>query len=118
MKREHQTVVFFVSLFVTLVLVGAIFCPINSSLSAQNVSQACGISGILLRADGSVIVDGWKDYSASRIANPNAPMPTIESRDLPNTIHLGKNLVPKTLICFEEGLGSHCVTIEQLRKVK
>lgn len=120
MKREYKVVTFFVSMFLTMIALGVLFCPINSSLSAQNVSQACGISGILLRADGSVIVDGWKDYTASRMGmvNPSSPMPAIESKDLPTTVHLGKNLVPKTLVCFEEGLGSHCLTIEQLRKVK
>lgn len=76
------------------------------------------MSGIMLRADGSVIVDGWKDYSASRIANPSEALPVITSLNMPSAVHLGKNLVDKTPVCFEGAMGSHCVTLETLRKVK
>lgn len=98
------------------IICGAILFAFVAAANPQNVSQACGISGIMLRADGSVVVDGWKDYSASRIANPSNPV--IESKDMPTAIHLGKNLSPLTPVCFEDATGSHCIKLEVARKVK
>jgi len=108
-------------LIVALVFIGIVVIGFNYSFGyteakEQNNAQACGISGIILRADNSVVIDGWKDYSASRIANPSNPV--IEFKHAPSAVHLGRNLSDGTLICLESALGSSCKTIEEYRKGK
>jgi len=106
------------AIFCFIIIVGTIYVPITPIYGneSQNNAQACGISGIILRADNSIVIDGWKDYSASRIANPSNPV--IEFKNAPSGVHLGKNLVGETPVCFEDTMGSHCILLSVLRKVK
>lgn len=121
LKRFSGIMVAIIFLIMIFIVVMKSDTSVTSIKAAeQQMAQTCSSSGILLRSDGSVIVDGWKDYSGfSRMTAPNMPPSSaMEAKDAPSSIMLGKNLIDKTLICFEDNTGSRCVALEQLRKVK
>lgn len=79
------------------------------------VSMVCG-QGVLLKNDGSVMIDGWKQYPNAIFPNPpNAPIPPSEWKDGPVRVTFGLSLIDTTPICWETKEGSKCTTMKSIR---
>ena len=112
----------FLIMFVTIIVLGTAY-GFPTYAKGQNFSQTCNSTGILIRSDGTVLLDTWKDFSGMRSPVPPpmgaTSMPqNFQAVDLPLTVILGKSLNDKVKVCIETDNGSHCVLLEQVRKVK
>lgn len=109
---RYSVLVFFFS-FAILVIKGVAHDKEQLGAPAGPFNSSGYTPQLLLRGDGSVIVDGWKQLSvSSQIGQP------VESQ-YPTSIILGSSLNDSTPICFEvKGQGSSCVVLGELRKVK
>lgn len=105
----------FVILFVGLAVIMTINSPFHvSAANTQEMSQVCG-QGIVIRTDGSVIIDSWKQFSPTAGMN----MPNINGMlSRPVGVTFGNTLEDKTKTCFEspEGDGVVCFPLGEVRK--
>ena len=91
----------------------------RSSAQAQ-VPQTCG-PGIVLRAEGSVIIDAYTIYpmqfpgSMPGQVNPN---PAVNTKPGPVSITLGKSLPDDLPLCVESSAGSRCQNLSVIRGSK
>jgi hypothetical protein len=68
-------------------------------------SMACG-NGVVIRADGSVMIDEWRGYDATNTGQP---------RLFPTSVTLGKSIKGPTNVCVEFDNGTLCGDIGKLR---
>jgi len=87
-------------------------------VSAQS-SMVCGM-GVLLKNDGSVMIDGWKLFPGILTApGPflpgNPPPQNPQLKDGPSRVTLGLTIIDETPICWETNDGSKCTTMKSIR---
>lgn len=88
------------------------------STEAQQPVQTCG-QGVVLRADSSILIDGWKVWATPPTPgmippSPSAPMPAQQT-DAPSKITIGPTVRDEIPVCLETAAGSRCVTLKQVR---
>lgn len=82
--------------------------PYMPPVPYSQTSMSCG-NGVIIRADGSVMIDEWTQYISS---------PGISTaRNYPISVTLGKTLKDGTNVCLEFENGTLCVDIGKLRGV-
>ena len=79
--------------------------------------MTCG-AGLIQRADGSIIVDGFTLYPIPfQGSAPGQTLPpgAITPKQGPVSITLGKSITDNTPICIETDNGSHCIPLKTIR---
>lgn len=77
--------------------------------------QTCG-QGLVVRPDGSVLVEGWVSYSAG--ASPNATgAASVSTVALPTRITIGQAVADTMKVCVENTDGTICTTLGAVRQL-
>jgi hypothetical protein len=99
--------------FILAALVGYTLRP--SAQGQVQALQVCG-QGIVVRPDGSVLLDGWVTYMSDRAPNAVGAA-AITSTTLPTRITIGQAVVDATKVCIEDSDGTTCTTLGAVRKL-
>lgn len=74
-------------------------------------AQGMTAQGVVIRPDGSVLIDPWVFYPNTPPAPPGMPSEGVKA---PTKVILGQLVPDTTLICREGPLGSRCRTLGSL----